>query len=161
MNCHLFFGCRTHDERMYREKISSWEESNVLNLHLALSRAADRPKMYVQNMVREKGKTIYDLLMRDDCTYYVCGDANMADYVYEAIVESLREHGPMSRAKATQLLKRMRVEDRWQYDLWGISAYMDDDNYADAKKKAAKRKGNKAVNWLSKMKKTGQDDDDF
>jgi hypothetical protein len=89
----------------------------------------------------------------------------MADYVYDAIVEALREHAPMSRIKATNLLKRMRVEDRWQYDLWGISSYMEDDSYSAAKKKAAKRKANRALNWLSTMKKTHQldddDDDDF
>jgi len=160
VDCHLFFGCRTHDERIYREKITDWESNDVLNFHLALSRSPDRPKMYVQNMVKEKGKLICDLLLRNDCTYYICGDANMADYVYEAIVDCLRENARMSRVKATNLLKRMRVEDRWQYDLWGISSYMDDDSYADAKKNAAKRKGNRALSWLSKMKKKSSGDDD-
>jgi sulfite reductase alpha subunit-like flavoprotein len=44
----------------------------------------------------------------------------MADFVYNAVVEVLHENANMSRVKATILLKRMRVEDRWQYDLWGI-----------------------------------------
>jgi sulfite reductase alpha subunit-like flavoprotein len=91
-NCHFFFGFRTHDERIYRKRI----------------------------MIKEKGGIICDLLLRDDCTYYICGDANMADFVYNAVVEVLRENANMSRVKATILLKRMRVEDRWQYDLWGI-----------------------------------------
>lgn len=166
-DCHLFFGCRTHDERIYREKIADWESDNVLNLHLALSRSPDRPKMYVQNMIKEKGKIICDLLLRDDCAYYVCGDANMSDYCYNAIVDALRENAHMSRVKATNLLKRMRVESRWQYDLWGISAYMDGDSYATAKKNARKRKGNRAVSWLSSMKKKthqlsyDDDDDEF
>jgi hypothetical protein len=112
----------------------------------------------VQNAITEAGKTIVDLLLLDNCTYYVCGDANMADYCYEAIVDALRVHGCMSRSKATQLLKRMRVEDRWQYDLWGISAYMDDGNYEDAKKKAAKCKGNQALTWLSNLKHTNSED---
>lgn len=154
----MFFGCRTHDERMYRDKISEWEEKKVLTLQLALSRASDYPKMYVQNKIKEQGKQLCDLFLRDDCTYYVCGDANMADNCYEAIVDALREHGHMSRAKAIQLLKRMRVEDRWQFDLWGISAYMDDNSYADAKKKLANKKGNAALNWLKKMKKTEEED---
>lgn len=164
MNCHLFFGCRTHDERIYRDKISDWESASVLKLQLALSRSPDRPKMYVQDMIKEEGKTICDLLLRDDCVYFVCGDASMADYVYDAIVEALREHAHMSRVKATNLLKRMRVENRWQYDLWGISSYMDDDSYSTAKKNAAKRKGNRALTWLSSMKRKthqlGDDDDD-
>jgi len=65
----------------------------------------------------------------------------------------------MSRAKAVQLLKRMRVEDRWQYDLWGISAYMDEESsYSEAKRKAAKRTGNRALNWLSKVKNEEEDE---
>jgi hypothetical protein len=71
-------------------------------------------------IIKDKGGIICDLLLRDDCTYYICGDANMADFVYNAVVEVLHENANMSRVKATILLKRMRVEDRWQYDLWGI-----------------------------------------
>jgi sulfite reductase alpha subunit-like flavoprotein len=65
-NCHLFFGCRTHGERIYRGKIENWEEDDVLNFHLALSRSPDREKMYVQDMIKEKGETICELLLRDD-----------------------------------------------------------------------------------------------
>ena len=155
----LFFGCRTHDERMYRSEIEKWEQDKVLNLHLALSRDSVQPKMYVQNMIKEKGELVCKLLLEDNCRYYVCGDARMADYCYEAIVDAIREHGRMSRAKVTQLLKRIRVEDRWQYDLWGISSYMDEGSYSDAKSKIAKRNGNRALTWLSKMKQTGDEDD--
>ena len=160
-NTHLFFGCRTHDERMYRGVIEKWEENDVLNLHLALSRDSVQPKMYVQDAIKANGKLVCDLIVKNDnCRYFVCGDARMADYCYEAVVNALREHGHMSRAKATQLLKRLRVEDRWQYDLWGISAYMDEgSSYSDAKRKVAKRNGNRALTWLSKMKQTDDEDE--
>lgn len=159
-NAHLFFGCRTHDERMYRGVIEKWEKKKVLNLHLALSRDSKLPKMYVQDMIKQNGKLVCDLILKNDqCRYYVCGDARMSDFCYEAVVDALREHGRMSRAKATQLLKRLRVEDRWQYDLWGISAYMDEgSSYSDAKRKVAKSKGNRALNWLSKMKHEDEDE---
>jgi hypothetical protein len=116
-------------------------------------------------MIKEKGDILCDLLLRDDCTYYICCDANMADFVYDALVEALRENANMSQVKATNLLKRMSVENRWQYDLWGISSYMDDDSYSAAKRNAAKRKANRALNWLSSMKKkinqSGDGDDSF
>jgi sulfite reductase alpha subunit-like flavoprotein len=154
VNCHLFSGCHTEDERICREKISDWESSDIVELHLALSRSPDRPKMYVQDMFKEEGKLICSLLLRDDCTYYVCGYANMSDFCYEAIVDVLRENGDMSRAEATQLLKRMRgVENRWQYDIWGIFSYLDNDSYANVKKKVARRKGNQALASLSSTKK--------
>ena len=109
--------------------------------------------MYVQDMIKEEGKLICNLLLRDDCTYYVCGDANMSDFCYEAIVDVLSENGDMSRAQATQMLKRMRVvENRWQYDIWGVSSYLDDDSYV--KRKVARRKSNQALAWLSSMKKS-------
>ena len=108
--------------------------------------------MYVQDMIKEEGKLVCDLLLRDGCTYYVSGDANMSDFCYEAIVDVLSENGDMSRAQATQMLKRMRVvENRWQYDIWGVSSYLDDDSYV--KRKVARRKSNQALAWLSSMKK--------
>jgi hypothetical protein len=65
----------------------------------------------------------------------------------------------MSRAKAVQHLKRIRVKDRWQYDLWGISAYTDKEgSYMDAKSKIAKRNGRRAMSWLSKVKHTNEDE---
>jgi len=156
---HLFFGCRTHDERMYRETLEEWEQKSVLNMHLALSRDSILPKQYVQDSIQANAELVCKLLSRTNCRYYVCGDARMADHCYEAIIEALRKHGPMSRAKATQLLKRLRVEDRWQYDLWGISAYMDEGpSYSDTKSKIAKRNGNRALTWLSKMKQTDHDE---
>jgi hypothetical protein len=146
-------------------KIEDLESQRVMNLHLALSRLPDRPKMYVQNMIKAEGKMICELFLRDDCTYYVCGDANMADYCQEAVVEALGEHALMSRVKATRLLQRMRAEGRWQYDLWGISAYIDDGNYSKAKKSLAKRKSHRALNWLSIIRRKssrqfGDSDDD-
>lgn len=151
-NCLLFFGCRNHDEQIYREKLEDWEYSRVLDLHLALSRSSDRPRMYVQNIIQEKGQIVADLLLRDGSTYYVCGDAAMADSCHDAIIEALREHANMSRVMAVNFLKRMRMENRWQNDIWGISAYIDEDNFSTAKKVLAKQKSNRALHWLSSMK---------
>ncbi|KAL7565512.1 hypothetical protein ACA910_012247 [Epithemia clementina (nom. ined.)] len=159
--CHLFFGCRSHEERIYRDLIEGWENDKVLKLHLAMSRAPDMPKMYVQHKIRDQGEMLYQLLTKDNCTYYVCGDANMADNCYEVLVDVLREYGQMSRAKATLFLKRMRMEERWQYDLWGISAYMDDDTYIQAKKKTAKRQANRAVAWLNRVHQTDTNEDEW
>ena len=90
----------------------------------------------------------------------------MGDQCYEACVAVLRKYAYMSRIQATTHLRRMRLESRWQYDLWGTSNLMDDD-YADSKRSIRKDRANRAVMWLNKVQSTrlsllenGEGDDD-
>ena len=144
LESHLFFGCRSEDEAIYKEKLEGYDASGVLDLHMALSRSKSQPKLYVQGAITQFGEHLAKVLMDDNCHYYVCGDAKMGDHCYEACVEVLRKFNHMSRVQATQHLKRMRVEDRWQYDLWGVSTAMDD-SYADAMKNIRKARGDRKV----------------
>lgn len=155
--CHLFFGCRTLDERLYAEQIDAWESDKMLQFYLGLSRSPDHPKKYVQNLIKDHGPKLCKLLLREDCSYYVCGDANMSDNCYEAFIEVLREHGVMSRIHAVHHLQRMRVEGRWQYDLWGVSSVMED--YQSTKRRIAKKRTSRAFDWLAKLKIQETDDD--
>lgn len=153
LECHLFFGCRSEEEAIYKQKLEEYERSGVLKLHLALSRSKVQPKMYVQDAVERCGEHLASLLMDENCHYYVCGDAHMGDECYEAFVKVLRTFCKMSRINAVNHLKRMRVEDRWQYDLWGVSTAMD-----DSTSKKLVRKASRAMNWLNRMKATNEDE---
>ena len=117
---HLFFGCRDESFFIYQNEIREYEKSGLITLHLAMSRSKSMPKTYVQHKLEAMGKEGSDLLLTPHTHYYVCGDARMANECHEACVQLLRVHGDMSRVAAVQNLTKMRVDGRWQTDVWGI-----------------------------------------
>mmetsp|Transcript_1755 Transcript_1755/g.3894 ORF Transcript_1755/g.3894 Transcript_1755/m.3894 type:complete len:1532 (+) Transcript_1755:163-4758(+) len=139
---HLFFGCRTIQDFIYKEKIEEYEKGGLLVLHHALSRSSG-PKTYVQNKIKEMGKEAADLLLRKDTHYYVCGDARMAKECYESCIDVLRKHAVMSRVTAARHLKQMEAQGRWQTDVWGIVS-----DYENAKKQVMESKRKAAKLWM-------------
>jgi sulfite reductase alpha subunit-like flavoprotein len=144
---HLFFGCRTEKHFIYKDLIKGLEKDGLITCHLALSRSPETPKKYVQDKINDLGKEAADLLLRKDTHYYVCGDARMADACNEVCVGLLRKHAAMSRVAAVQLLKQMRLQGRWQTDVWGIVSH-----FEDAKKDLRKSKRSAAKLWMSHFK---------
>lgn len=140
---HLFFGCRSYKERIYSSLVDKWVEEGVLKQHLALSREPGVPKKYVQQALKDTGAELCKLLLREDTHYYICGDAKVGDECYEACVNILRMHGDMSRVGAVAHIKRMRVENRWQYDLWGIITH-----FVDSKRRVKNKAQQRSSDWL-------------
>jgi sulfite reductase alpha subunit-like flavoprotein len=152
---HLFFGCRTEHDLIYRALIGSYEKDKLLNFHLALSRPTDQDtkKAYVQDRLFEMGKDLFELLQNPDTHFYVCGDARMADSCFESCVNVLKEHGSLSRVWSVQLLKKMRLEGRWQTDVWGIVSH-----FEEAKKSIEMKRKTAAKIWLKQLKGGNSDD---
>jgi cytochrome P450 / NADPH-cytochrome P450 reductase len=142
-NIHLFFGCRTEADYIYKDRIEEYEAAGLLTAHVAFSRSPNHPKMYVQDQIIKAGEQFKDLLLDPTTHYYVCGDAVMAAACQEAAVTTLRNHG-MSRITAVQHVQNMRLEDRWQTDVWGIVA-----DYESSKKTLEISKKASAKVWLS------------
>ncbi len=69
----LFFGCRKKSEDyIYEEELEGYKTEGVLSgLHLAFSRDQQQ-KVYVQHLLQEQGKEIYQLLEKQGF-FYVCG----------------------------------------------------------------------------------------
>jgi methionine synthase reductase len=73
----LFFGCR-HRERdwLFREQMEAYKRDGVLTeLQLAVSREENVPNSakYVQDLMRNQGKSIWNLIHKKGATIYVCG----------------------------------------------------------------------------------------
>jgi sulfite reductase alpha subunit-like flavoprotein len=116
---HLFFGCRTEDEFLYREEIEHCVASGLVTLHLAVSRSEYQPKEYVQDLIRKMGSAFSELLMQPDTAYYVCGSARVAAECREAAIDGLREHEGLRDTQAVHHIEQMSLDNRWQSDIWG------------------------------------------
>ena len=116
----LFFGCRKRDEDyLYEEELQEWYENGTLTkLHVAFSRDTAK-KIYVQNMIRENAKHVWELVHTNRAHIYVCGDARkMAPDVYATLIDICVEHGSMTKSDAIDYMKRMSKQGRYSADVW-------------------------------------------
>lgn len=80
--------------------------------------ARSKRKVYVQDKLREQGAELWRWI-NDGAHIYVCGDANrMAKDVEQALLEVIAEFGGMDTEAADEFLSELRVERRYQRDVY-------------------------------------------
>ncbi|HET8808152.1 MAG TPA: assimilatory sulfite reductase (NADPH) flavoprotein subunit [Methylophaga sp.] len=115
----LFFGDQHFlTDFLYQTEWLSWRKSGLLT-HLDVAFSRDQTeKIYVQHRIREKSIEIWNWL-QDGAMIYVCGDAdNMAPDVNEALLDIISEHGQKSRDDATEYLRQLTRDKRYQRDVY-------------------------------------------
>lgn len=86
--------------------------------HRSRGRAIKKEKIYVQDKLREQGAELWRWI-NDGAHIYVCGDANrMAKDVEQALLEVIAEFGGMDTEAADEFLSELRVERRYQRDVY-------------------------------------------
>jgi benzoyl-CoA oxygenase/reductase BoxA protein len=80
----LFFGARTREELPYFGPLMSLPQ-DFIDINLAFSRTPGRPKRYVQDLMRERGRDVAELLRDEDAYIYVCGLRGMETGVLDAL----------------------------------------------------------------------------
>lgn len=115
----LFFG-NPHftEDFLYQVEWQRFVKEGVLSrIDLAWSRD-QKHKVYVQDKLREQGAEVWRWI-EQGAHIYVCGDANrMAKDVEQALLELLAEHGGMDAEQADEFLSELRVERRYQRDVY-------------------------------------------
>jgi sulfite reductase (NADPH) flavoprotein alpha-component len=115
----LFFGDqRRYCDFLYREEMERWLESGHLSrLDLAFSRDQEE-RIYVQHRMLESARELWAWL-EGGAAFYVCGDAKrMAKDVDAALHRIVSEQGGMDTAAATEYIRRLRREGRYQRDVY-------------------------------------------
>lgn len=149
--CMVFFGCRTEADFLHREQMRAWESAGVItSLQVAFSRLPTKPKEYVQHRISVVRSEVWDFLKNDKCHYYVCGDSNMAEDVYEELFRTVHEEGGMGHKDVWQVFQKMKTEHRFQNDTWGVVS-----NREEGLAKQAEKKYNQAANWLQQVTEEG------
>ena len=114
------------------------EESILTNVYTALSREVAKPKViikrsrrilqngkrnnifklysfgnilqqYVQDILKQNGRTVYKQIVHDGGHFYVCGDVSMAAGVTKTVQNILQELGGFGEQKAKDYLLKMKV----------------------------------------------------
>jgi benzoyl-CoA 2,3-dioxygenase component A len=65
-------------------------------------------KRYVQDLIRDRGDKVFDMLRDDDCYIYVCGLKGMEAGVQEAFRDICRARGSDWELMRPELLKKAR-----------------------------------------------------
>ncbi|MEI7254411.1 NADPH-dependent assimilatory sulfite reductase flavoprotein subunit [Dickeya dadantii] len=115
----LFFG-NPHftEDFLYQVEWQRYVKDGLLTeIDLAWSRDQAH-KVYVQDKIREKGAEVWRWI-QDGAHIYVCGDANrMAKDVEQALLTVVAEHGGMDAEQADEFLSELRLERRYQRDVY-------------------------------------------
>ena len=115
----LFFG-NPHftEDFLYQVEWQRYVKEGLLTrIDLAWSRDQQH-KVYVQDKLREQGAEVWRWLQQG-AHIYVCGDANrMAKDVENTLLALVAEHGGMDAEQADEFLSELRVERRYQRDVY-------------------------------------------
>ncbi len=115
----LIFGERNfRSDFLYQVEWQQWLRMGFLHrISLAFSRDS-KQKIYVQHRLLENGRDIYHWLQEGACIY-VCGDAShMAKDVNQALVKIISNEADLSEEKATEYLKLLSRQKRYQKDVY-------------------------------------------
>jgi sulfite reductase alpha subunit-like flavoprotein len=88
----LFFGARSERELPYFGPLMNLP-ADFIDINLAYSRTAGRPKRYVQDLMRERRSDLAALLRDANTFVYVCGLKGMEAGVLEALSDIARSEG--------------------------------------------------------------------
>ena len=115
----LFFG-NPHftEDFLYQVEWQQYVKEGLLTrIDLAWSRDQEQ-KVYVQDKIRANGAEVWRWIA-EGAHIYVCGDANrMAKDVEQALLDVVVEHGAMDRDTADEFLSELRIERRYQRDVY-------------------------------------------
>jgi nitric oxide synthase oxygenase domain/subunit/sulfite reductase alpha subunit-like flavoprotein/hemoglobin-like flavoprotein len=142
----LYFGCRNYDDLLYQKQLQAWLNQGILSgLKVAFSRLGEQ-KVYVQNMMQQKPQEVWKMLSHPKCHYYVCGDAKMADDVFEVMLAIAKTQGGLSHPQAVEFFDKMKREKRFFSDVWGVQLH-----FTQAIKQVQKDNYSKAEKWLNRV----------
>lgn len=115
----LFFGnLRFIDDFLYQIEWKRYVEDGLLTrINTAWSREQNH-KIYVQNKLLQNSADLWSWI-QEGAYIYVCGDASrMASDVEQALIMLTSKHGGMNIEKANEFWDDMRIQHRYQRDIY-------------------------------------------
>ena len=115
----IFTGARNRaTDFYYQEELENYQLQKQIRLFTAFSRDQEN-RIYVQDLMQEKGKQLYDLIHKLGAYIYICGDAkHMAKDVQKILEKILSEHGALTAEEGRNYLKELRKGKRLLLDVY-------------------------------------------
>uniref|UniRef100_G3PM77 Nitric oxide synthase n=1 Tax=Gasterosteus aculeatus aculeatus TaxID=481459 RepID=G3PM77_GASAC len=120
----LVFGCRQSEvDHIYKEETIQAKNKEVFKeLYTAYSREPDKPKKYVQDVLREQlSEMVYHCLREEGGHIYVCGDVTMAGDVLKTVQQIIKQQANMTLEDAGFFISKLRDENRYHEDIFGVT----------------------------------------
>jgi NADPH-ferrihemoprotein reductase len=116
----LFFGCRNHEDFIYREEIEQIQAQlgDKLEIVTALSRNGSSEKIYVQERVGQHAANILELL-EAGANMYICGKASMAREVDATLEDAASKAKQLNAAEVKAWAEALKRRGKWRADVWG------------------------------------------
>ncbi|MGF7050686.1 cytochrome P450/NADPH-cytochrome P450 reductase [Paenibacillus sp. DS2015] len=115
---HLYFGCRSEADFIYREDLEQYERDGIVTLHTAFSRKGQDEKTYVQHLMNKKKEELIDILDHNG-RLYLCGDGSkMAPDVEKTLEEAYQEVHHVDQQAAKAWLDGLQNNGRYAKDVW-------------------------------------------
>ncbi|XP_004685212.1 PREDICTED: nitric oxide synthase, inducible [Condylura cristata] len=118
----LVFGCRRPDEdHLYREETLEMKQKGVLyEVHTAYSRLPGQPKVYVQDILRQKlADEVLRVVHEDQGHIYVCGDVRMARDVARALRQLVAAKLSLNEEQVEDYFFQLKSQKRYHEDIFG------------------------------------------
>ncbi|KAI0070674.1 riboflavin synthase domain-like protein [Panus rudis PR-1116 ss-1] len=118
----LYQGCRSASkDQHYVDEFKTLEQKGQLRYRVACSRDGPEglPRKYVQHLIAEDSKRIWELIGERKAWIYISGASNkMPTAVKAAIREAVQEHGGQTEEEAKEYVAAMEREGRLIEDCW-------------------------------------------
>ncbi|XP_042179626.1 nitric oxide synthase, inducible-like [Oncorhynchus tshawytscha] len=117
----LVFGCQSSEtDHLYKEETLEMRRKGVLKSVTTYSRQPGHPKIYVQDVLREKmAGEVLSVLHQKEGHFYVCGGVNMAQGVTLAVQEILSSQLGITLTQAGEYLTQLKIQKRYHEDIFG------------------------------------------
>ncbi|XP_008070020.1 nitric oxide synthase, inducible [Carlito syrichta] len=118
----LVFGCRRPDEdHLYQEEMREMAREGVLSeVHTAYSRQPGQPKVYVQDVLRQKlAGEVFRVLLEEPGHLYVCGDVRMARDVAHTLKQLVATRLSLSEEQVEDYFFHLKSQKRYHEDIFG------------------------------------------
>ncbi|OCU02124.1 nitric oxide synthase 1 L homeolog isoform X1 [Xenopus laevis] len=120
----LVFGCRESKiDHIYKEETMHAKNKGVFKeLFTAYSREPNKPKKYVQDVLKEQlSEVTYKALKDQGGHIYICGDVNMAGDVLKSLQHVVKESGNLTIEEAGAFISKLRDDNRYHEDIFGVT----------------------------------------
>ncbi len=114
--CWLIFGEKQKKyDYLYEKELNEFQQEGVLNnLDVAFSRD-QKEKVYVQNLINDKGTELLEWL-KHGAHFYVCGSIEMGREVKKTVIDILTNNADMTKKDAINYFES--IQERYHEDLY-------------------------------------------